>query len=200
MAPPHPKARIEHRCVVRRPASPSRARHLATRTRQPASSGTSGSRSTRRSRCSFSPGCGRAGMIRRVKDGSAGSSALRLLHHRSERRRQAHPRQGDACNPDQAGRNRDLADGPMGRGQASATPTSRRDAADGGASSSDRGMSDKEAYAATRTSRLSAPASSSTGAIILAASVGAASATRHDTAHSGFASSIAATLTSRPSR
>ena len=53
---------------------------------------------------------------------------------------------------------------------------------------------------ATRTSRLGAPASSSTGAITQAVSAGAASATRHGTARRGSASSTGATPTNRVSQ
>ena len=61
-------------------------------------------------------------------------------------------------------------------------------------------MSDKEAYARRADEPSQRTGIVDTGAIVLAASVGAASATRHDTAHSGFDWSIAATLTSQPSR
>ena len=76
---------IEHRCVVPATSFAEPARRPATRTQPPASSGTSGSLSTRPSRCSFSPAMDALAWHSPRQGRSAGSRALRLFHHRAER-------------------------------------------------------------------------------------------------------------------
>jgi hypothetical protein len=68
--------------------------------------------------------------VRKVKEGETTNDIYALLTTEAERRGRRHPPQGDACDPDDARRGRDLDDGACGRGPEAAAAASGRVAPD----------------------------------------------------------------------
>ena len=68
--------------------------------------------------------------VRKVKEGETTNDLLRVPHDGAERRGRRHPPEGDAGDPDDAGRGRNLDDGTSGGGAQAAAAASGRSAAD----------------------------------------------------------------------